>query len=145
MMLLLLRSATALALLAGTGLADMEKVKAESNPERRSDLALAHADEELTVARKAYDDGEIATFSNSLKEVAELAQLSLESLDSTGKRARRNPRFWKRAEQKLMLLLRRLDGLEKSVSIDDRALVGTVRKTVSETHEAILNAIMTKK
>ena len=125
--------------------ADLQKVEAEPNLEKRSETALVHAEEELQIARKAYDAGELQGFKMAVDEVAQLAELSHKSLEDTGKRARRSPRYWKRAEQRLLALMRHLDSLEKAVSVDDRATVESVRKRVSETHDNILNAIMTKK
>ena len=125
--------------------ADLAAVKAETNPEKRSDLALAHAEQEVEAAKKAYDGEDLSAFRKSIEEVAQLAELSQESLDSTGKRARRNPKYFKRAEQKLLVLMRRVDSLEKDVSIDDRELVAAVRKRVAAAHERILHDIMTKK
>ena len=125
--------------------ADVAAVQAEPNLEKRSEAALVHAQEELQAARKAYDAGELNGFEKALNEVAELAELSLKSLEDTGKRARRSPRYWKRAEQRLLGLMRQLDSLEKAVSVDDRGTVERVRKRVTDTHDAILNAIMTKK
>jgi hypothetical protein len=43
------------------------------------------------------------------------------------------------------VLIRRVDSLEKDVSIEDRALVGAVRKRVEAAHERVLHDIMTKK
>ena len=125
--------------------ADLQKVEAEPNLEKRSEAALVHAEEELQSARKAYDAGELQKFQTAIDEVAQLAELSHKSLEDTGKRARRSPRHWKRAEQRLLTLMRHLDSLEKAVSVDDRATVADVRKRVSETHDTILNAIMTRK
>ena len=125
--------------------ADLTKIEAEPNLEKRSELAIIHADEELTVARKAYEAGEVEPFQTAMEEVAQLTELSLKSLEDTGKRARRSPRYWKRAEQRLLGLMRRLDSFEKSVSIDDRAAVESARKRVSDVHDAIVDAIMTKK
>jgi hypothetical protein len=125
--------------------ADLAEVKAEANPEKRSELALLHAEAEIAAAKKAYEAGEMDAFRKSVEEVAELADISIDSLDSTGKRARRNPRYFKRAEQRLLVLIRRVDSLEKDVSIEDRALVGAVRKRVEAAHERVLHDIMTKK
>jgi hypothetical protein len=125
--------------------ADVAAVKAEPNPEKRSDLALAHAEQEIEAAKKAYDAEDLDAFRKSIDEVGDLAELSAESLESTGKRARRSPKYFKRAEQKLLVLIRRVDSLEKDVSLDDRELVSAVRKRLASIHERILNDIMTKK
>jgi hypothetical protein len=124
---------------------DLAAVKAERDAEKRSELALEHAEEELAAAKKAYQANDFEGFRKSVEEVAQLVDLSQDSLDSTGKRARRKPKYFKRAEQKLLLLLRRIDSLEKDVALQDRDLVSSVRKRVSATHDQILIDIMTKK
>ena len=139
------RIAVAAVLFASIVRADLAGVKAEPNHERRSQLALQHAEEEITAAKKAYDAGNSEQFKQLVGEVAELAELSYGSLEDTGKRARRDPKWFKRAEQKLLAVLRRIDSLEKDVSIDDRELVKDVRKRVSDVHDRVLNDIMTKK
>ena len=141
----MIRDITFLLLCTSVITADVGAVKSEPNPEKRSDLALAHAEQEIDAAKKAYDAEDLAAFRRSVEEVAELADISSDSLESTGKRARRSPKYFKRAEQKLLVLLRRLDSLEKDVSLDDRDLVSAVRKRVASIHEGILNDIMTKK
>jgi hypothetical protein len=141
----MIRGITFLLLCTSVITADVGAVKSEPNPEKRSDLALAHAEQEIDAAKKAYDAEDLAAFRRSVEEVAELADISSDSLESTGKRARRSPKYFKRAEQKLLVLLRRLDSLEKDVSLEDRDLVTSVRKRVASIHESILNDIMTKK
>ena len=125
--------------------ADLAGVRAEPNLERRSQLALQHAEDELTAAKKAYDSGETEEFKRLIGEIGELAELSYGSLEETGKRARRDPKWFKRAEQKLLAVIRKIDNLEKDVSIDDRDIVKDLRKRVSDVHDRVLNDIMTKK
>jgi hypothetical protein len=125
--------------------ADLAAVKAEANLERRSQLALEHAEEEIAAAKKAYDAGALDEFKRLVGEIGDLAELSYDSLEETGKRARRQPKWFKRAEQKLLGVMRKLDSLEKDVSIDDRELVKDLRKRVSDVHDRLLNDIMTKK
>lgn len=137
---------SAIVLVAAAALqADLAAVKAEANLERRSQLALQHAEEEIAAAKKAYDSGSIDDFKRLVGEIGELAELSYDSLEDTGKRARRDPKWFKRAEQKLLGVLRKIDSLEKDVSIDDRDLVKDLRKRVSDVHDRLLNDIMTKK
>lgn len=136
----------ALLLIAALSLrADLASIKAEPNAEKRSDLALAHAETEITEAKKRYEAGETKAFREMIEEVAQLAELSYESLESTGKRARKSPKYFKRAEQKLLVLIRRIGSLEKDVSLEDRDAVVAVRKRVSAVHDRFLNDIMTKK
>src|SRR5690349_16691853 len=65
---------------AATLFADVARVKAEPNLERRSALALDEAESMLTAARKSYDGGQIEQFKSELKQTAELIDLSYESL-----------------------------------------------------------------
>src|SRR3954451_577906 len=108
---------------AATLFADVAKVKAEPNLERRSALALDEAESMLTAARKSYDGGQIEQFKSELKQTAELIDLSYDSLQETGKNARRSPKWFKRAEQRLLYMLRRVDALQRDVAIEDKPFV----------------------
>lgn len=121
-------------------------VIAESNLEKRSDLALKAADEAISAASKTYvATGELSSFESHLKSVEDLTRLSLKSLHDSGKRASRSPKYFKRAEMKLRSLLRRMETLTTDVSAEDRPRVEAVKKVMSETHEQILHDIMSKK
>ena len=82
-------------------------VLAEHDLQKRSDLALQEADEQITEASKAYspDSGEMKEFEKHLAAVGELAEFSLKSLQDSGKRARKQPKYFKRAELKLRKLV----------------------------------------
>lgn len=125
--------------------ADLASIRAEPNLEKRSQMALDHAEAELAIAKKAYDEGKIPDFELAVEEIGKLAEMSYESLDDTGKRARRSPKWFKKAEQRMLVLLRKLGNFEKAVSIEDRAPVTAMRKRVSDVHDRVLNDIMTKK
>lgn len=132
--------------LLGTMLAlDLNSVRQEPNLERRSDLALDHANEALDAARDAFQANDTAKMQAALDEVTESVNLSYQSLEDTGKDARRNPKFFKRAELKTRELLRRLDGFRIAVDIDSRASVDRVRDRVNEVHDNLLKSIMSKK
>ena len=80
--------------LLGTMLAlDLISVRQEPNLERRSDLALDHANEALDAARDAFQANDTAKMQAALDEVTESVNLSYQSLEDTGKDARRNPKF----------------------------------------------------
>lgn len=125
--------------------ADVATVRAEPNLEKRSALALDQADVEIDAARKAYTDGEFDPFRDKIDVAGKMVDLSYESLQDSGKRARRNPKWFKRAEQKLMLLLRRLDNFSKNVASQDQPVVEDLRKRVSNVHDQVLHEIMTRK
>lgn len=120
-------------------------VMAEQNLERRSDLALREADQAVSDAKSAYVEQKEQDFQTRLADVEELVELSYKSLQDTGKRARRSPKFYKRAELSVRALIRRLDSLSGEVSVDDREPVAATRKKLNDLHDQILNDIMTKK
>lgn len=130
---------------AVTVCADVARVKAEPNLERRSALALDEADSMLTAARKSYEGGQIEQFKTELHQTVELVDLSYQSLEETGKSARRSPKWFKRAEQRLLYLRRRVDALQRDVTVDDRAFVDPVVTKVRDVHDQLLQEIMSKK
>jgi len=132
-------------LLAAMLALDLNSIKQEPNLERRSDLALDHANEALDAARDAFQANDIAKMQAGLDEVTESVNLSYQSLVDTGKDARRNPKFFKRAELKTRELLRRLDGFRIAVDVDSRAAVDRVRDRVNDVHDNLLKSIMSKK
>ena len=90
---------------------DLTAVKSEPNLEKRSELALDHANLALDAARDDYNSGNIDKSQTELEEVRDLVDLAYESLSDTGKDPRRDPKFFKRAELRTRELLRRLEGL----------------------------------
>lgn len=126
--------------------ADLETIRKEPNLEKRSELALANADAAIDRARTAYQNGEDAGFKSALAEVAASLDLGKESLDATGKNARKKPKYFKKAEITIRRLTRRLDTMRNEVSVDDRPAVEPVVARAHELQEEILHAIMgTKK
>lgn len=108
-------------------------------------MALVQVESEIDAARTAYTSGDAEPFQQHLKSAAELAGLSYKSLQDSGKSARRSPKWFKRAEQKLLKILRRVDSFVKDVSSEDRAAVEALRLRVSDIHDRILQDIMSKK
>ena len=64
--------------------ADLSMVQAEKNLEKRSRLALEHADAELKEGRRAYHDGDLDRTAVLLAEVEEAVALAEDSLKETG-------------------------------------------------------------
>jgi hypothetical protein len=140
------RSFAILLLLLPARAADsLDAVRAEPNLERRSDEALEVASQEAERARKAYTANDAKAYKEALATVREASELSYKSLQETGKPARKRPKYYKRAEQKLRALLKKLDGLEQEVAVDDRAGVEQLKKAINDLHDNILTDIMTKK
>jgi hypothetical protein len=122
---------------------DLAAIKLEPNLERRSDLALGNASAAMDTARDAAADD--AKLKAALTEVRESVDLAYQSLVESGKSARRNPKFFKRAELKTRELMRRLEGLAQAVDADDRVFVENVRDRVSKVHDDLIQDIMQKK
>ena len=120
-------------------------VMAEPNLEKRSALALKQADEMIEAAGKAYDQNNLAEFRTALKATTELVDLSYKSLVDTGKRARKDPKHWKRAELSIRTMMRKLDSLAVAVSVDERDIVTSARNHLSDVHDQVLHDVMTKK
>jgi hypothetical protein len=125
--------------------ADLAAVKIETNLEKRSEKALENANRAIDEARAAYKLSDLKIFRDLLAEIKESVELSYNSLQETGKAARRSPKYFKRAEMKMHDIARRLDGLAAEVDIAERPEVEAVKKTASDLEDKLLLEIMTKK
>src|SRR5947209_609037 len=86
---------------------DLGAVKSEPDLDKRSELALVNADHAIDEARKAYSDGDQKGVQAGLKEVTESVDLCYDSLQRSHTSPRKS-KYYKRAEQKLQVLIRRL-------------------------------------
>ena len=139
-----MKYALALVLALPLAFADVAGVKAEPDPERRSELALTNADKAIDAARQAYNGGDKDAEQVALTEVRESVDVSIESLESTHK-APRNNKYYKRAELRVGALLRRLHSLRDEMAFDGRQTVEAVIKRLSDVHDELINAVMSKK
>lgn len=122
--------------------ADLAGVKAEPNLEKRSEKALVFAGEILTAMRGELDRNDVEKIKEQLQEFQGAVDLSVDSLKATGKNARRNPKYFKKAELRLRELLRRLETFRRDMSFDDRpaldGVLGHVGKKIDDLVEATL-------
>jgi hypothetical protein len=112
--------------------ADLAAVKAEPNLEKRSEKALVYAGELLTAMRGELDRGDVAKIKQQLVDFQNAIDLSVDSLEATGKNARSNPKYFKRAEVRLRELNRRLATFKSDMDLDDRPLLDGVRDHVAK-------------
>jgi hypothetical protein len=124
---------------------DLAAIKLEPNLERRSERALDNAAAAMDAARDASSAGEPEKTKAALQELRDSVDLAYQSLVDSGKSARRNPKFFKRAELKTRELMRRLEGLAQAVDSADRVFVESVRDQVSKVHDDLIQDIMQKK
>lgn len=125
--------------------ADLAAIRQESNLERRSQLAVDHAGAVLNTARTEYQAGNMEKAAAAIDETGDAVELAWQSLLDNGKEARRNPRYFKRAELSTRQLLRRIEGLAESMSYQDRPLAEKLRDRVNAVHDELVNALMSKK
>lgn len=124
---------------------DLASIQQEPSLERRSQLAMDYAGVALDAARTAYQVSDLEKTKTSLSEVGAAVDLAYDSLQQTGKEARRDPKFFKRTELSTRQLLRRIEGMVESMSFDDRAVAEKVRDRVAAIHDDLLQGIMSKK
>lgn len=141
-----MRKVILIAALSGASLfAQLDAVHSEPNLEKRSELALLHANAAIDRARTLYKEGKQAQFEAAVQEIVDAVELSRTSLQQTGKKARRHPKHFKRAELKTRELVKRLDTLETDVGLEQRPVVTAAKKHVSAINDDFVVQIMTKK
>jgi len=123
---------------------DFASIQQEPNLERRSQLAMDYAGAALDAARTAYQASDLEKTQTSLNEVGAAVDLAYDSLQQTGKEARRDPKFFKRTELSTRQLLRRIEGMAESMSFEDRTFAEKVRDRVAAIHDDLLQRIMSK-
>ncbi len=123
---------------------DLTAVKAEPDFNKRSELALANAEQAIDAAHQAYSGGDNKALNASLDEIVESVDLCYDALRQTNKAPRKN-KYYKRAELKVSAMLRRLAGFRDEVGYDVRPQVEVVLKRLSDVHDHLLADIMSKK
>lgn len=124
--------------------ADIETLKTEPDLNRRSEMALLNADEKIDAARQAYQDGNEAAEVAAIQEVADSVTLCYASLDQEHGEPRKN-KYYKRAELKITVLMRRLNGLRDEVGFEVRPRVEAVISKLSDIHDQLISDIMSRK
>src|ERR1035437_5905058 len=72
---------------------DLASIQQEPNLERRSQLAMDYAGAALDTARTAYQASDLEKTQAALSEVGQAVDLAYDSLQKTGKEARRDPKL----------------------------------------------------
>jgi hypothetical protein len=124
---------------------DLNSVQQEPNLEKRNQLAIECANSALDAARSAYRANDLDKTRASLDEAGEAVSLAYSSLKQTGKKARQNPKYFKRTELATREMLRRIEGMAESMSYEDRSLTDKLRERVARVHDNLLQDIMGKK
>jgi len=117
-------------------------ISAEREPEKRYWKALEFATATVNTARQQYEAGSLEDFRSSLILVEKSVQLSDKTLRSTGKDPARNPKHFKRAEQRIREILKKLAGLEDTVAVEDRSAVRPIRDSLQKLQEEMVMDIV---
>ncbi len=120
-------------------------VKAEEDLEKRSKLALEYARKSVGRVAAAYEAADRETARAILASILEAAQLSEESLDETGKVARKKPKHFKRAEIGVRKLLGDLQDLDRTLTFDERQDLKPIIERLDEINSRLLERIMRKR
>ena len=121
---------------------DLATVKAEPNLEKRSEKALIYAGELLTAMRAELDRNDVEKIKVQLLEFREAVDLCVDSLEATGKNARKSPKYFKRAELRLREQLRRLDTFKRDLPFDDRPVLDDVKEYVVKKIDELVEATL---
>lgn len=123
----------------------VELAKSEPNVEKRSEKALQAAQKVLDELRRHGDLGDRAAVKSALGEIRAGVELCVDSLEASGKDARRSPKYFKKAEIGLRKLNRYLEDLRVALSADDRAPVAELLAYTHQVQDDLLLGIFTKK
>ncbi len=117
-------------------------IRAEKDMERRYTKAIDLAVSQVAAARLKYENGLLEDFRSSLILVEKSVRLCDETVRSSGKDPAKSPKHFKRAEQKIREIIRKLSGLETAVSVEDREVVRKVRQNLQQLQEELVMDIV---
>ena len=128
------------------GAADLEAVKKEPDPEKRSDKALDAATEVLKQARALpTEGGSIDDLQKDMDTMIEAVELSLKSLRDTGKRPNKLTRYYKRGELKTREMQRQMENLIQALAFDNRPPAEKAQARLTVLHDEFLFGVMSGK
>jgi hypothetical protein len=128
--------------LAAAARADLAAIRSEPNPEKRARGALDYAERTLHAAEDAYREAQWEKTAAALGEVREAVVLAYDSLKATGKRPRRSPGPFKKAEIKTRKLQRHLEDFLLKMSVEEREQFEPVRETIQKVHDDLLTGVL---
>jgi hypothetical protein len=123
----------------------LEAAKTEPNLEKRSEKALLAAQHHLDQLRKSGDLQDPAAVKSALDNIRAGVELCVDSLQDSGKDARRSPKYFKKAEIGLRKLNRQLEDVRVALSADDRSPVAALLVYTHQVQEDLLLGIFTRR
>ena len=124
---------------ASRGQAVLTELRAEHDPGRRSEKALAVADQAFENAKELYNKGQVHKGDAELDDMTAALKECVDSLDEAHK-----AKFYKKAELRVAFLQRRMQGLVDDLSIQERGWAEYTNRKLEELHEKMLEGVMRK-
>lgn len=124
--------------------ATLEAVRAQGDPLKRFDLALAFASSRLDAAWKLVrEGGSRSDLEAAVNDIISASELALESLRATGRRPGKLTRQYKRGELRTREWDKGLKELSLAVGFEERERIEQARQRLAGIHEQFLHAVMT--
>jgi hypothetical protein len=117
-------------------LADLDS---EHDPAKRAVHALSLAEQSFEQAKTAYGEGEIKKGDAHLDDMTKLLNACVAALESA-----RRANLYKQAEIHVETLLRKLQSLTESISVDERGWAEYTFRQVDAIHDKLLSGVMKK-
>ncbi|MBV8707136.1 MAG: hypothetical protein JO182_30845 [Acidobacteriaceae bacterium] len=121
------------------GQAPLAELKAEHDPAKRAEKAVAFAELAFDNARTFYDKGEIEKGDAQLEDMMNALNECVSSLDAAHK-----AKFYKKPEMKVAYLQRRMSGLLDDLGIQVRGWAEYTQRKLDEVHDKLLEGAMRK-
>lgn len=122
--------------------ADLKVALAERDLGKRSKLALDNAVVAMKQARAEFEKGDNEKVAAAAAEVRESVDLAYDSLKSTGKDPRKNPKWFKHAEIETRDLLKKVETLQRDLSFQDRQMLDQLKVRLQQVHDDLLVGLM---
>jgi hypothetical protein len=124
----------------------LEQIRKDPDLVRRSERALAYADDAAARARQVVkESGSRTQLFELMEETVKAAELSLESLRETGRKAGKLSKQFKRGELRSRDIERQFSDIATALGIEDRPEAEKLRDRVSLVHEGYLLGVMSGK
>jgi polyhydroxyalkanoate synthesis regulator phasin len=117
----------------------LTELKAQHDPGKRSEMALSFADEAFDNARDFYAKGEIEKGDEQLEQMTNVLNECVVSAETAHK-----PKFYKKAEQNVATLQRRIKSLLDDLELQKRGWAEYTDRKLEEIHDKLLAGVMRK-
>ena len=117
----------------------LTELDTERDPGKRSQRALALAEQAFEDAKKSYGAGEIKKGDAHLDDMTKLLDACVAALE-----AARKAHLYKQAEIRVATIVRRLQTLIDDIAVDDRGWAEYTLRQVDGIHDKLLSGVMKK-